>query len=100
MSNNFFKDIIDSGDIEALDIYFTYYYDQSYRGGRDRREHKKCLGLFSEYNSKIKYSKDYKKDDSEREEQIREEKIESISSRYRDLTDYPSLQPHRLKDRL
>lgn len=97
MSNNFLKEIIDHKCIEALDVYFTYYLEQSYEGGRRRSEHKKCLGLFSEYNSKIKYSKDYKMDDSEREEKIREKKIESISSKFRDLTDYRSLLTTEVK---
>jgi hypothetical protein len=102
MSNNFFKDIIDSGDIEALDVYFTYYYDQSAKGGitRHRSEHYYYLKIFCEYNLKVKHSKDYTKEDSKREEKIREEKIKSTLSKFINLTDYRSLLTPEVKGQI
>lgn len=77
MSNDFFRDIIDNGDIEALDVYFTYNYDQSSIGGITRHEsdHDYYLEIFCEYNLKVKHSKDYTRDDSKREEKSEKKKL-------------------------
>jgi len=60
MPTSFLKEIVDRGDIAALDIYFVYSYDQSSVGGKTRHktEHKNILGLFFEYNLGIKHSLD------------------------------------------
>ena len=84
MTNNFFSDFIDDGDIPALDIYFTYHYDQSSRGGITRHgsEHDNILRLFTEYNLYIKHSMNASE---------REAKIRSTLLRFINQTDYRSL---------
>lgn len=58
MSNCFLKEIVDSGDLAALDIYFTYRYDQTFEGCKKYhgKEHKQNLGLYFKSNLIIKHS--------------------------------------------